>query len=192
MGKIPWRRKWQPTPLFLPGESHGQKSHGQRILAGYSPRSSKESDTTEATDHAHTHTYLLLPPHLPTHTPTKTLALKQPVLLFGSPPIAEGGTLILNDTGHLTLDRGEPHMCSQLEEETCVVTEGGMPPGSCGECDGPVGIILQAGWELKTLRWRMGDLAGGVEGIPCWSGAYLIRAGESRGAWVARRCPGST
>ena len=30
--KIPWRRKWQPTPVFLPG-----KSHGQRNLAGYSP-----------------------------------------------------------------------------------------------------------------------------------------------------------
>ena len=31
-GKIPWRRKWQPTPVFLPGKSHGQKS-----LVGYSP-----------------------------------------------------------------------------------------------------------------------------------------------------------
>ena len=31
-GKIPWRRVWQPTPVFLPGESHGQRS-----LAGYSP-----------------------------------------------------------------------------------------------------------------------------------------------------------
>ena len=31
MGKIPWRRAWQPTPVFLPGESHGQRS-----LAGYS------------------------------------------------------------------------------------------------------------------------------------------------------------
>ena len=30
--KIPWRRKWQPTPVFLPG-----KSHGQRSLAGYRP-----------------------------------------------------------------------------------------------------------------------------------------------------------
>ena len=38
----PWRRKWQPTPVFLPGESHGQKS-----LEGYSPWGSKESDTTE-------------------------------------------------------------------------------------------------------------------------------------------------
>ena len=32
LGKIPWRRKWQPTPVFLPGESHGQRS-----LVGYSP-----------------------------------------------------------------------------------------------------------------------------------------------------------
>jgi len=40
VGKIPWRRKWQPTPVFLPGESHGQRS-----LAGYSPWDRKESDT---------------------------------------------------------------------------------------------------------------------------------------------------
>ena len=32
VGKIPWRRTWQPTPVFLPGESLGQRS-----LAGYSP-----------------------------------------------------------------------------------------------------------------------------------------------------------
>ena len=42
VGKIPWRRKWQPTPVFLPGESHGRRS-----LVGYSPWVSKESDTTE-------------------------------------------------------------------------------------------------------------------------------------------------
>ena len=43
VGKIPWRRKWQPTPvLFLPGESHGQRS-----LAGCSPWGHKESGTTE-------------------------------------------------------------------------------------------------------------------------------------------------
>ena len=41
--KIPWRRKWQPTPVFLSGESHGQTS-----LAVYSPWSHKESDMTEA------------------------------------------------------------------------------------------------------------------------------------------------
>ena len=42
VGKIPWRRKWQPTPVSLPG-----KSHGQRNLAGYSPWGCKELDMTE-------------------------------------------------------------------------------------------------------------------------------------------------
>ena len=42
VGKIPWRRKWQPTPVFLLGESHGQRS-----LVGYGPEGCKESDTTE-------------------------------------------------------------------------------------------------------------------------------------------------
>ena len=42
VGKIPWRRKWQSTPVLLLG-----KSHGQRSLVGYSPLDGKESDTTE-------------------------------------------------------------------------------------------------------------------------------------------------
>ena len=40
VGKIPWRRKWQPTPVFLPGESPGQRS-----LAAYSPQGSQKSQT---------------------------------------------------------------------------------------------------------------------------------------------------
>ena len=62
MGKIPWRRKWKPTPVFLPGESHERRS-----LEGYSPWGHKESDMTEwisACAHTHTHTH--------THTPVKT------------------------------------------------------------------------------------------------------------------------
>jgi len=42
VGKIAWRRKWQPTPVLLPG-----KFHGQRSLAGYGPWGHKESDITE-------------------------------------------------------------------------------------------------------------------------------------------------
>ena len=42
VGKIPWRRKWQPTLVLLPGESHGGRS-----LVGYSPWGRKELDTTE-------------------------------------------------------------------------------------------------------------------------------------------------
>ena len=41
--KIPWRRAWQPAQVFLPGESHGQRS-----LEGYSPWSHKVKDRTEA------------------------------------------------------------------------------------------------------------------------------------------------
>ena len=44
VGKIPWRRAWQSTPVFLPGESHGQ-----RTLLGYSPQGHKELDMTEVT-----------------------------------------------------------------------------------------------------------------------------------------------
>ena len=47
VGRIPWRRAWQPTVVFLPGESHRQRS-----LVGYSPWSSKELDKAE---HTHTH-----------------------------------------------------------------------------------------------------------------------------------------
>ena len=63
--EIPWRRKWQPTLIFLPG-----KSHGQRILVGYSSQGDKESDTAEHTDttgHRHKHTHTT---HTHTHTHT--------------------------------------------------------------------------------------------------------------------------
>ena len=45
VGKISWRRQWLFTPVFLPGESHGQRS-----LAGYSPWGRTESDRTQVTD----------------------------------------------------------------------------------------------------------------------------------------------
>ena len=43
VGKIPWRRKWQPTPVFLPGKFPGQRS----LVGYYSSRGHKESDMTE-------------------------------------------------------------------------------------------------------------------------------------------------
>ena len=49
--KIPWRRKWQPTPVFLPGEFHGQRS-----LVGYSPQGHKQLDMSEQTCSHATHT----------------------------------------------------------------------------------------------------------------------------------------
>ena len=49
VGMIPWSKEWQPTPVFLPG-----KSHGQRNLMGYSPWCCRKLDTTE---HTQTHTH---------------------------------------------------------------------------------------------------------------------------------------
>ena len=48
--KIPWRGKWQPTPVFLPREFHGQRS-----LVGYSPWGCNESNTTEQLSTAQQH-----------------------------------------------------------------------------------------------------------------------------------------
>ena len=63
MGKIPWRRKWLPTPVFLPGIYHGQRN-----LVGYTVCGGcKESDTIDymgACTHTHTHTHT----HAHTHS----------------------------------------------------------------------------------------------------------------------------
>ena len=59
VGKMPWRRKWHPTPIFLPGTSHAQRS-----LVGYSPRGCKESDATERlSTQPHKNMWLLLLSH---------------------------------------------------------------------------------------------------------------------------------
>ena len=55
--KIPWRKERLPTPVFLPGEFHGQRS-----LVGYSPWDGKESDMTEVTQRAHTVVQQMLEP----------------------------------------------------------------------------------------------------------------------------------
>ena len=74
VGLILWRRKWQPTPVFLPGESRGQRS-----LVGYSPQGHTETDTTEATQH--THTYILCCCSVPKQCP----AVCDPMATLQSP-----------------------------------------------------------------------------------------------------------
>ena len=59
VGETPWRKAWHPTPVFLPGESHGQRS-----LVGYSPGDCKELGTTEATKHTHTMTVVYFITHV--------------------------------------------------------------------------------------------------------------------------------
>ena len=80
-GKVPWRRAWQPTPVFVPGESHGQRS-----LVGYSPWGCKESDTTEQLTHTHTHTHTTQPagwcPETAKSLPNKLCAFCQQQTVF--------------------------------------------------------------------------------------------------------------
>ena len=63
VGMIPWRKEWQPTPVFLPGEFHGQRS-----LAGYSPWGRKESDMTERLHSLHSLHTLSLEKEMATHS----------------------------------------------------------------------------------------------------------------------------
>ena len=55
----PWRTEWLPTPVFLPG-----KSHGQRRLVGYNPWGHKELDMTERLTHFHTGSVILVATHV--------------------------------------------------------------------------------------------------------------------------------
>ena len=67
--KIPWRRKWQLTPIFLLG-----KFHGQRSLVGYILEGHKEWNTTEC---VHVHVCACAHTHTHTHTHTHILEIKQ-------------------------------------------------------------------------------------------------------------------
>ena len=98
VGKIPWRKKWQSTPVFLPG-----KSYGQRSLVSYSPWGHKESDMTVRLTHTHTHTH--------THTRgsccvaqgAQISALWWPigVGLEGDWKVLEGGDICIHKVGSL-------------------------------------------------------------------------------------------
>ena len=98
VGKIPWRRKWQPTPVFLPGESHGERS-----LVGYSPRGRKESDTAEQ---LHFHF------HMPNSSAHVLTVCNIPSHIFGRKEI------LINTTGVLTASQLSPFLPSSPEVTT--------------------------------------------------------------------------
>ena len=87
----PWRWKWQPTPVFLPGESHGRKS-----LVGYSPKGHKESDMTERLHFHFLHFQTWLSDFTFTfhfHALEKEMATHSSVLAWRIPGAAEPGGL---------------------------------------------------------------------------------------------------
>ena len=103
VGKISWRRAWQPTPVFWPGESHGQTS-----LAGYSPWGRKELGITEPPTHAvPSWTVLICFPHFLTH-----ILLKAPA---ASPLLPAAPWLTCPNPKHVSPATRKAHIVMSLD-----------------------------------------------------------------------------
>ena len=146
VGKIPWRRAWQPTPVLLPG-----KFDGQRNLAGYSPRGRKELDMTER---ARTHT----PRHIHVHTRAFAIAAQA----WASPVFWVWGHLGLDIRGPLVHGGTETVGVLIVPEVTSkkLVSRAVLDPH---RRDGPTSGADEAG-ERDRLRRRSG---GGWKGKSC-------------------------
>ena len=119
MRKLPWRKAWQSTPVFLPG-----KSHGQRSLAGHCPWCRKQSDTTEVTENTRRGMHLgVLFFHLERAQTRKDrlngLIVKQKVHIwlvgrrFGWGPSGPGGTVCWGGLWHRPQRLAEPSRLPQ-------------------------------------------------------------------------------
>ena len=112
--KVPWRRAWQPTPVLLTGESHGQRS-----LAGYSPQGHKKLDITKATQHAH----------------TLLLVVFSDGSMVKNPP-ANAGDTVLNRVGKIPWRREwQPTLAFLPGKSQGLRILGGYSPGGCKESD---------------------------------------------------------
>ena len=108
--KIPWRREWPPTPVFLPRQSHVQKN-----LVGYSPCGHKELDTTEWLTHFHFACFLFSTLFklgnrswslVPSSLTLSSLMLHTLLLLLLLPnPVSNRSVTAILDTLHLTQNR---------------------------------------------------------------------------------------
>ena len=106
VGKIPWRRAQQPTPVVLSGESQGQRS-----LVGYSPCGRKEWDTTERlSTHTRTETWLLT---FCAYRPSSTILCSVQTSFSTIPSAPSAGSLPHNT------QRSSPSVVSALARSSC-------------------------------------------------------------------------
>ena len=129
---MPWRRQWQPTPVFLPGEFHGQRS-----LVAYSPWGPKESDMTEQLTHCVTAPITHWHRNWDTSWPVKKWAWFSPAI---------GGLYLLPQ---VTLC--EPYVLSTISK-----TLFGLNRGQSDFCR-PVGemLLITATWLWKMPHVRL-------------------------------------
>ena len=111
VGKIPWWRVWQPSPVFLPGESRGQRSQ-----VGYSPWGHKELDTTERLS-----THACTPTHRHTHTKFFPLTFKKSLLkyILRTYCIPKIGITCTFFSLKVSLKKSQPNLCAWCRSICC-------------------------------------------------------------------------
>ena len=111
VGKIPWWRVWQPSPVFLPGESRGQRSQ-----VGYSPWGHKELDTTERLS-----THACTPTHRHTHSKFFPLTFKKSLLkyILRTYCIPKIGITCTFFSLKVSLKKSQPNLCAWCRSICC-------------------------------------------------------------------------
>ena len=167
IGKIPWRRAWKPTLVFLPGESHGQ-----RIPVGYSPQGRKELKMAEVTGHAHSELGELSEPSSSTGTGVSwrlilflhwQLHCVFPFVSQSLPSLSQAGLAALESFGHVEeMDQGDTPGQSKSKEVWWQGTQEVFARGlwmACRKDDPWAGVweahgtpTMEAGvWETSSL-----------------------------------------
>ena len=149
-GFDPWRRKWQPTPGFLPGESHGQRS-----LAGYSSWGRRESEMTE---NARTAFLKNLPDTLRTPAPKTLTPYAVPPPLRGPQGGPSASAPVLSPLAGRRLPYGPAgtSFVQAAQEQKRRPERGRLPPGAGS---GPPGLVggCRASWRTARALNSGGD-----------------------------------
>ena len=124
--KVPWRRKWQTTPGFLPG-----KSHGQRNLAGCSPWGHKESNTTEQLNENNN---LSAERGIHSSGQEKEMATHSSVLAWRIPGIGEPGGLPSMGSHRVRHDWSDLAAAADLDRSVIIYLEWNLPPNQKIRC----------------------------------------------------------
>ena len=152
--EVPWRRKWQPTPVFLPGKSYGQSS-----LVGYIHRVAKSPTQLSTDTHSHTHSHTVTHSH--TYTDTHTLTYTHTVTLRHTHTLTDTHTHTLTHshtqtrTHRLTHTHTHthPYRCGADGSEPYVILRG--PVSALLITQSPLGCLSSLGpRSLNAGRWR--------------------------------------
>ena len=197
MRRIPWRRKWQPNPVFLPGESHAQGS-----LGVYSPWGCKVLNTTDPHTHAHAHAHAHA--HTDTHLPLCSLSLwpaltSPPPAPPPRPPPRPHQFLLghqpsnpVSALGGLLADPGSCHQCLITESSEPWQPRGKPRPQAPAPWPHRAPLPHGRAWEPATFQVGK-PRYGGSRREPAWSPGWGDGGGRPpQAASGSGPCPGLT